>query len=74
MSDFDWRKDFPLFMHKVMKRLEKGEREYGNRSFRKPTRKLVKEVEEELLDVLGWAFIIWGRMNEYPWAKRKYRK
>lgn len=58
-ADLAW----PLFASLVAKRLEAGRREYGDRSFSKDPRELVREVEEELFDVCGWAFILWSRMH-----------
>lgn len=59
-KDFSW----PLFASCVATRLEAGRREYGNRSFSREPRELVREVEEELFDVAGWAFILWTRMRD----------
>ena len=59
-ADLAW----PLFASLVAKRLEAGRREYGGRSFSREPRELVREVEEELFDVAGWAFILWSRMRD----------
>lgn len=54
---------FESFAGEVGARLEQGAREYGDQSFSKEPRELVREVEEELLDVAGWAFILWTRIR-----------
>lgn len=51
------------FASDVGARLDQGAREYGDRSFSKDPRVLVMEIEEELLDVAGWAFILWTRIR-----------
>lgn len=40
-------------------RWAKGAREYGDRSFSEPARKLADEILEELADVIGWLFVLW---------------
>jgi len=59
-KDLSW----PLFASCVAARLAVGRREYGDRSFSREPRELVREVEEELFDVAGWAFILWSRMRD----------
>ena len=55
--------DFVRFVDAVVARLEKGEREYGGRSFDLASPRLLDEVLEELEDVAGWAFILWCRLR-----------
>jgi len=59
-GDLAW----PLFASCVAARLEAGRREYGDKSFSREPTELVREVEEELFDVAGWAFILWSRMRD----------
>ena len=59
-KDLAW----PLFASCVAARLEAGRREYGDRSFSREPRELIREVEEELFDVAGWAFILWSRIRD----------
>ncbi len=47
---------WPDFAGTVRARLEKGQAEYGDTSFRRPP-------EEELADVCGWAFVLWCRIR-----------
>ncbi len=44
-------------------RLEKGKKEYGDSSFTRPSHELAEEMEEEIMDVCGWAFILWLRIR-----------
>jgi hypothetical protein len=50
-------------MDAVGARLEAGREAYGDRSFSLPPGRLAGEVEEELLDVAAWAFILWTRVR-----------
>lgn len=54
-----WRE----FLGHVENRLVAGAREYGAASLRAPAGALAAEVEEELLDVMGWGFLLWIRMR-----------
>lgn len=51
------------FAETLHKRLEAGEREYGDASFSKAPTALIGEIAEELLDVCGWAFVLWVRLQ-----------
>jgi hypothetical protein len=53
---------FNAFISAVASRLQAGEGEYQNRSFARPPAELAGEIEEELEDVAGWAFILWCRI------------
>lgn len=54
---------WPEFMEEVRKRMEKGRAVYGDRSIRRPPAELRGEMTEELLDVLGWAYWLWLRVQ-----------
>lgn len=62
--------DFPAFAAQVRTRLEAGRAEYGDRSFDADPARLVDEVEQELLDVVGWAFILYRRLARRTAALR----
>jgi hypothetical protein len=47
----------------VSQRLEQGRHVYADRSFHREPDVLVDEIAEELLDVAGWAFILWVRLD-----------
>jgi hypothetical protein len=55
---------FADFVSAVAARLEKGREAYGNRSFSRSPGELVDEIEEELLDVCAWSFILFSRLHE----------
>src|SRR5882762_4527422 len=54
---------WPEFILSVLTRLEAGKRTYGDESFQMQPAELSGEVEEELLDVTGWAFVLWVGMK-----------
>jgi hypothetical protein len=54
---------WPEFVSVVRSRLEVGTQAYGDASFEAPLGTLAGEIEEELLDVVGWGFILWCRMR-----------
>ena len=58
-----WKTHFPRFTQRLEKRLRQGHREYGDRSFQRPTFALIAEIEEEVLDQANWAFITWTRLH-----------
>jgi hypothetical protein len=55
--------DFPEYASRVLLRLEEGARTYGDKSFEHSSSRLVDEIEQELLDVLGWGYVLWTRMR-----------
>lgn len=59
-----WRKYWPAFETVMKARLQRGHEEYGDGSFSRDTAALLGEIEQELLDVVGWAFITWVQVME----------
>lgn len=57
-------KEFNEMVARVMERMEQAERHYGNRSLHSPTGDLLRELEEETLDIMGWGFYVWRRVKE----------
>jgi hypothetical protein len=55
---------WPEFMDLIQRRLEGGRIEHGGRSLTRAADDLVGEIEEELLDVVGWAFPLWCRLRK----------
>ncbi len=53
---------WPTFMKAVRARLEMGREEYRDCAFTRPPEELIRMIEQELLDVCGWAFILWCRV------------
>lgn len=54
---------WPQFVAMVEARLEQGVRDYGDKSFAKSPAALIGEIKQELLDVCGWGFILWDRLD-----------
>lgn len=54
---------WPAFVEEAASRLEAGRAVYGDRSFSLGPAELAREVEEELLDVAAWSFILWTRVR-----------
>lgn len=63
MSDEAIR-SFPLFTDAVSKRLDRGRRDYGDSSFTKPMEAVLDELAAECLDLAGWGFILWTRIQK----------
>ena len=59
-----WKKHWLQFNETMTRRLSEGHREYGDGSFERSPRDLLSEIEEELLDVVGWGYIMWCRIQE----------
>lgn len=51
------------YVELVRKRMEQGEQDYQGRSFELPASATIDEIEQELLDVFGWGFIAWRRIQ-----------
>lgn len=64
ISDSAIEHDWPIFVDAVHSRLIDGKHIYGDVSFSHPISKLSREVEAELLDIMGWGFILWHRLRE----------
>jgi len=47
------------FVAQLRERLEAGAREYGDQSFVRPVSAIVAELEQELVDLPGWTYILW---------------
>lgn len=48
------------FLTALRDRLENGAREYGNQSFVRPVNAIVDEIGMELLDEVGWTYVLWA--------------
>lgn len=51
------------FLESLACRLEAGAAEYGNKSFQKNYAQLKNEMEQELLDIAGWAYVMWAKLK-----------
>ncbi len=54
---------FPAFAAAVEARLQQGAVGYHDASFHGDPADLAGEVEQELLDVCAWSFILWRRVG-----------
>jgi hypothetical protein len=54
---------WPAFAAAVEARLQQGTTTYGNASFTRNPADLASEIEQELLDVCAWSFILWCRVR-----------
>lgn len=55
---------FEGFTSEVRSRLEAGKRAYGDSSFETPLERMITEIQQELMDVTGWSFILFDRLEE----------
>jgi len=63
ITELEYHDDFIDFVADLQDRLNKGATEYENKSFSKDPLTLVQEIQEELLDVANWSFILYKRMR-----------
>lgn len=64
-------REWPMFIRNVFERLDMGRLTYGDDSFDKTPQRLIFEIEQELLDQAGWAFIAWVQLQR---TKEKLRR
>jgi len=58
-----WRAGWSDYTTDVERRLRSGQHEYGDKNFSADPRQLLRELQQELLDVSGWGFILWRRLE-----------
>ena len=54
----------PDFHAKMASRMRVGQREYGDRSFELSPLRLIDEIQQELIDVANWSFVLWQRLEQ----------
>lgn len=54
---------WPAFAESVRVRLEAGRAAYGDKSFSRPPAELIGELQQEALDLAGWGFVLWCRLE-----------
>lgn len=54
---------FDDFIKALEPRLAQGADTYGDSSFKKGITQLIDEIEQELLDVCGWGWILWVKLH-----------
>ena len=62
-DDFDRGPYEDEYIAKLRERLKQGHVEHGISSFNKETSGLIEEIQEELLDVSGWGFMLFVRLK-----------
>lgn len=62
---------FPKFIQHLDQRLKKGYHEYGDESFDRSSCSLLNEIQEELVDVAGWAEVLYSKIEELKGAMVK---
>jgi hypothetical protein len=60
----DEDKVFAEFLNSCKDRLEEGAKSYGNASFSLNPQMLIGEIEEEIMDVCNWSFILFMRLQK----------
>lgn len=61
---------FAMFAADLRRRLEAGAQEYGDRSFSRDPDELLREIDEEILDIAGWAYVLRVRLGRLRQARR----
>lgn len=54
---------YDAFFSALHAKLEAGAREYGDRSFSRPVIELLDELQAECLDLAGWGYILWTKLD-----------
>lgn len=54
----------PKYFQLMEKRLRGGADQYGDISFSSDPTKLCEELEQEVLDIAGWSFPLWCRIQD----------
>jgi hypothetical protein len=57
------------FLIALHRRLDRGAAEYGDGSFARPVPELVGELENEVLDLAGWAYVLFVRLRRLKEAQ-----
>lgn len=55
---------FPEFLRKLEAKLDAGERAYGEASFHRDPADLIGELQAEALDLAGWGFVLFVRLEK----------
>lgn len=64
---------YPDYEKALMEKMCKGHKTYGDKSFSMPMLQIIKEIEDELLDVNGWSIVLYGRLQELKKTVTKLR-
>lgn len=67
-------RQYPVFTEGVHARLIAGRETYGDSSFERPVAELLDELQQECMDLSGWGFILWGKIEKMKLAARATHK
>lgn len=56
------------FLDQLAARLEQGSRDYSNQSMARPVAAIVDEIRQELLDEVGWTYVLWCIATRKAWG------
>ena len=62
--NIEWDTEYHDFIKEAEARMKDGAKEYGNQSFTRDPQLLLGEIEEELMDVANWSFILYCRLQK----------
>lgn len=51
------------YFWELEKRLKIGAECYGDKSFDKTEGRLLQDIQEEILDIAGWSYILWAKIE-----------
>jgi hypothetical protein len=57
------KEQFPGYCERIKTRLEVGARTYGDKSFSREPVELLEEIQQEIDDISGWAFVLHCRVK-----------
>jgi len=60
----DYDEKWNQFSERVKQRLDQGAESYGNTNFEMSCGDLLSEIEQEALDLMGWTFLFWVRLQK----------
>ena len=61
---------FPEFIEALTSKLQRGFESYGDKSFDGPLVDTISELQEEALDLAGWGFVLWIKLDRLRRAGR----
>ena len=54
---------YEKYFKELRNRLVVGAQCYGDKSFTKTNQRLIQEIQEEILDIAGWSYILWEKLE-----------
>lgn len=67
-------RQYPVFTEGVHARLIAGRETYGDISFERPVAEFLDELQQECMDLSGWGFILWGKIEKMKLEARSTQK